>query len=87
MKTIFKYRIRITDEQAVSMPEGAQILTVQMQDRLPYLWAIVDTNAVNHDRVIEVLGTGNPIPKTGSRAYIGTVQERPYVWHVFERLP
>jgi hypothetical protein len=88
MRSIFKYPIQITDVQTLSMPEAAEILTVQIQDGVPCLWAIVDTQVVNQERVIEVFGTGRPLHQDMgiSRVYIGTVQERPFVWHVFERI-
>lgn len=38
-------------------------------------------------RVIEVLGTGHPLPdldEDQERAHIATVQDGPFVWHVFE---
>jgi len=83
MQKIFKYPIKITDIQTIWMPQFALILDVQVQAGVPCLWAMVAENAVPEKRVIEIIGTGNPIDP-GQRMYIGTFQDVPFVWHVFE---
>lgn len=85
-KTIWKFPLDITDLQPVRMPQGAQILSVQMQyDRL-VLWAVVDPEAKGELRTIEIIGTGNLV-NPASRQFIGTVQMNGglLVWHIFER--
>lgn len=87
MKTIWKYQIAIVDAQRVEMPEGAEILTAQFQDGFLCLWAMVDSSKQAKERVIEIFGTGNPIPPfVGVRSFIATAQQPnyPLVWHVFE---
>lgn len=88
MKTIWKFRLSITSPQRVEMPEGAEILTVQSQDGIACLWAMVDIQNANVPRYIEIHGTGNSIHESMAvnRKYIGTFQQPPFVWHVFERL-
>lgn len=44
MKTIYKYPLDVTDRQVIAMPEDAEILTVQVQNGKPMLWAVVDPN-------------------------------------------
>ena len=87
MKAIWKYPI-VTDSQRLAMPRGAEFLTVQRQGDLVCLWAIVDDSRLLEKRVIEVFGTGNPMPSDMGieRKYIGTFQQGPLVWHVFERI-
>jgi hypothetical protein len=85
MKTIYKYPFRIQDEQMLAMPEGAQILSVQMQGTIPTIWALVASEAPLKPRKIEVYGTGHEIVDLNSLQYLGTVQERGFVWHIFER--
>lgn len=82
--TIYKYPIDIRDEQLVKMPKDAKILTVQMQGDNPTLWALVDEKAEKEYRKIRIIGTGHPIPDADSLTYIGTIQERMFLWHVFE---
>lgn len=92
MHTIYKYPIEVTDVQYIEMPEGAKILTVQVQpDVGPCLWAEVEsTNKLAKRRII-VYGTGNPFlpDRDGTavvRHYIGTFMMRQgrLVWHVYE---
>ena len=87
MQTIWKFPIYVIDSQPVKMPKGAEILTVQLQGDQIYLWAMVDDGAKPETRIIEVFGTGNPIPVNmgTNRTFIGTFQSPPCVWHVFER--
>jgi hypothetical protein len=74
----------------VSMPPNAEVLCVQMQRDLPYLWALADfdTDEVE-DREFVCVGTGHPF--YGEGRYIGTFQMDDkifgiLVWHVFERV-
>ena len=56
------------------------------------MWAIVEPDAEREPRVIEVVGTGNPMPDVTdeglARCHIATVQtcQGRLVWHVFELL-
>lgn len=83
--TICKYQLSITDEQDIMVPEGAELLTAQLQGGALCLWALVNPAAPKQRRIIEIIGTGNPAP-AAERKYIATVQMAggSLVWHVFE---
>lgn len=81
--TIWKYELEITDRQTIQMPEGSQILSVANQNGKLCLWAIVSPANSDRDRVIEIIGTGNPM-RISNRKFIGTVVIDPFVRHVFE---
>ena len=68
------------------MPEGARLLTVQIQDGMPQLWALVDEKAPIIDRTIATYGTGNSLPDGYLGEYIGTYQfgGGALVFHVFD---
>ena len=87
-RAIWKFKLETTDTQSIEMPIGAKILTVQIQNQIPYLLALVDPVAEKEMRCIEVFGTGNRMAcKEGERKkYIGTYQlnEGAFVFHVFE---
>lgn len=83
-ETIYKYQIEVTDVQAVVMPEGARILSAQMQLGRLCLWAAVETANKPSARSIWVYGTGNPAFGMPGKRHIETVQDGPLVWHVFE---
>jgi hypothetical protein len=95
MRTIWKYELAETDVQMVSMPKGAVLLSVAgqpMTERgntirsgvFPMLWASVDPDAPKVDRVIAVVGTGNPGPELGDGVFVGSAICPPFVWHVFD---
>lgn len=56
------------------------VLAFQMQDDIPTIWIAVDEQKV--DRYFHLLGTGGKVPDNWD--YCGTVQERGFVWHLFE---
>lgn len=81
--TIYKYALEITDEQTITLPVGFKVLTVQMQDGQLHLWAMVSPKKPTITHTVFVVGTGNPCKHVADYDYIGTVQERGVVWHVF----
>jgi hypothetical protein len=83
MKTIYKYPIEITDEQTVSMPIGAQILSAQMQGTQLCIWVLVEVGNVNCNCRVRIFGTGNTVKLDGNWKFVDSVQERIFVWHVF----
>ena len=87
MKKIFKYTLKIDDEQEILMPFGAEILTVQVQNYQPQIWAIVNPDDIQPEvRKIRMIGTGHPIEQDFTGKYIGTFQlySGVIIFHVFE---
>lgn len=94
MKTVYKYRVPITDRPcALTMPIDARILHVAViregQGLLPapdvFFWAEVcveppPAGSACQTRVFQVFGTGEPV--IGS--YIGTALDRWIPWHLYE---
>jgi hypothetical protein len=80
-KVIYKYEV----DTIVVMPDKAEILTVQLQNGRPWIWAMVDTDEALVERNFNVIGTGWEIEEFNSK-YIATFQDGPMVWHVFEIL-
>lgn len=89
MKTIWKYELNFTEIQAIEMPDGAEILTVQTQRDVPMLWAMVDPEAPKVTRHIRTICTGQEFQKPVNLRYIGTSQicEGRLVYHVFVIMP
>ena len=83
---IFKYKLSITDEQTICLPQGSRILSVDNQDGVLTLWAMVNTDRPVEPRYIRIVGTGHEIADkaAASLEFIGTVLMDPFVWHVFE---
>jgi hypothetical protein len=86
--TIWKFPVELADRQVVRMPAGAALLTSQYQYGRLNLWAEVDPSADLEDRVIAIVGTGNPMPEAET-VHVATVQQMDgqLVWHVFEVKP
>lgn len=85
MLTIHKFPLHITDEQTVQMPGRHKLLSVAMQNTTLCMWAYVETDSAPTTVKITVVGTGNPFPhNVAPNDFIGSVQDGPFVWHVFE---
>lgn len=92
MKTIYKYHIKLGENDMVAMPRGAKILDVQTQDAVNVVgyaavaWFLVDTDQPAVDYQFDVIGTGHRIPAhISDQDYLGTFQTSggAFVWHVF----
>jgi len=84
MKTIFKYQLEVRGDQLVTMPAGAQPLSVQVQHGAPCLWVLVDPTAGSHVYIVSTYGTGHPIPADPGK-FVDTYQleDGDLVFHVF----
>ena len=61
-QTVYKYPLRITDIQKVSLPKGAKILCIKNQKEVICLWALVNPDETEfEDAVLRCVGTGHPI--------------------------
>ncbi len=84
MKTIWKYKLD-SGYTFLEMPEGADLLSVQVQDDEWTLWARVDPDAQTVKREVFVCGTGKEILEDGeSTPHIETIQQDGFVWHFFD---
>jgi len=91
MRAVFKYEVPIGDHVSISLPKGAQILSVQAQGDTPYLWALVDPDQPMIERQFRFAGTGHPITEAPmTLSHVGTFQffklENRLVFHLFEIL-
>lgn len=97
MKTIFKTPLRpgVTFHE-FTLPPGAKPLCLQVQERVPTVWWLVDRRTakmmvdselsekdflrMENYRVV-VVGTGHDVEDRWQ--YLGTWQETVFVWHAF----
>ena len=84
-QTIWKYPLAITDEQLLDMPEGAQLLTVQVQGDQLVLWAQVCPDHPTVNRRIVIFGSAHPMDCAYGK-YVATVQTGSLVLHVYDGL-
>jgi len=85
MKTIWKFPVEVADSFGLDMPVGAEVLSVQVQNGTPMIWATVDDGLMRERRMFAVRGTGHYMSETESR-FVGTFQlpELGLVFHLFE---
>ena len=86
IRQVWKFPLALRYQQAVSMPRGARILTVQMQEEALCLWALCNIQSEPRSRVIAILATGESAPGMCDLKYISSFQQRggEYVFHAFE---
>lgn len=89
MKQVWKYPIEPSTPLIISMPEGAEVIRVDVQPQrgydVPCMWAVVDITAPLKDREFWVLGTGHPFPLDLTLVHLGSFSlEGPLEFHVFE---
>lgn len=81
MKVIWKYPI-IPSPFTLELPDGAEILHIDIQVHRPFLWVLVDPSAPKRRYEFRIYGTGQEITLDNLR-YIATFQQAGFVWHVF----
>jgi len=87
-KTIWKFELDIKVKQEIELPLNYEILTLQTQNGMPYIWVLVDPHKPRETEIFEIYGTGCPIHYDMGidREYVGTWQEKGglLVWHLFK---
>jgi len=81
--TILKYPLNIQDSITLKMSKKASILSLQMQDSIPCIWALIDPEEELENRNFKCYRTGDDLILKSQR-YVGTLQFYPCVWHLFE---
>lgn len=81
-KRIWKYRLSLCEAQSFDVPFEFNVLCVQEQDAAICCWAEVSGEDAYQTATFTIVGTGHTVPMMAGK-YIGTVQQGPYVWHVY----
>lgn len=69
--TIFKYQMPVLEQFTMKLPKAAQIIRMESQGGMFWLWAVVDTRAPDEERHFHAFKTGAPIPSHLDLAYVG----------------
>lgn len=93
---IWKYPLRLEDEQIVEMPLGSVLLHAERvvipngQGRIleggiyMWIWAQVYTKALlDGKRRILIRGTGQPFDGT-EKKYVCSVRDGDFIWHIYD---
>lgn len=89
-KEVWKFPLTpsLQDHIKIRMPKGAEILTFQVQNHIPCIWALVYPDAPLVERRFWFVGTGHPLKEVSKTTYIGTIQleDGALIFHLFEEL-
>jgi hypothetical protein len=93
MRTIYKYPIKIVDQQTITSPQAYRTIITPPKIRhvgldpqgQPCVWVEVDTDLAPHTWELFVVGTGNEIPDQAGLVSVGSFVAGPFVWHVYVR--
>ena len=87
-RQIWKYTLRdlTPGKSVISMPKGAEILSVHIQELSgePRLWAQADPENDLVEHAIYIAWTGRDFNIKGLKRFLGTLQYRGLVWHIFD---
>lgn len=71
--TVWKLPLPVEDAPVLTLPKGARLLRVAVQDKLLHLWALVDPAAPRVGRWLRVMETGHELLGPSSAPYVGAV--------------
>lgn len=90
MEVIWKYKVRVIDEDQIVVPRGARIIAASWPlgmsgDTEFWVWARVDPKELKVLLTVRVYGTGHEVSEPQSN-YVATLVDRNLglVWHVFQ---
>lgn len=88
IRAIYKYPLPLTGvPSSLDLPVGSRVLTAQMQGGNLFIWAEVDPEAPIESRFFRIFATGLHHGVDFSRyLYLATIQDGPFVWHVYEMM-
>ena len=82
-RVIWKFPLDVCREQEIGLHRVHDLLTIQVQNGQPTLWAMVHPETKPLSVMIRCYGTGNGNPLPDDE-YIGTVQLDGFVWHYYK---
>jgi len=83
---IYKQVLELTQLQEFELPEYTEILSVQFQGTQLVMWYKFNEAVIQRKVLyeIQIVGTGQSFEQNEFN-YICSVQQGPFVWHIFER--
>lgn len=72
-QTICKYQIEVACDLTLSLPRGAEFLTLQAQHEAGRIWFLVDPAAPLEPHQFHFFPTGFPIKQPESLMYLGSI--------------
>ena len=82
-RTIWKYELKVTDHQVIKIPINFKILSCKVHHGELCLWCLIHPDNIVGEMIIDIYGTGHPLPRRNLGTHIDTVIDGAKVWHVF----
>lgn len=85
-KSVWKFPLKVADEQIIEVPSGAEPLKAEMQNGELCLWMLVDTDVSFCRKKVHIHGTGHKVDDTIDRSdYVDSfmMHDGALVFHVF----
>lgn len=70
-KVIFKYQMPVLERFTMKLPVGAEIIRMEDQGGMFWLWAVVDTNAPLEERYFHAYKTGAAMDGEANLKFVG----------------
>lgn len=70
-RVIFKYQMPVLEHFTMQLPQGAEIIRMEDQGGMFWLWAVIDTEAPVEEREFYAFKTGAKIPDGLRLRYLG----------------
>lgn len=70
-RVIFKYQMPVLEQFTMKLPAGAEIIRMEDQGGMFWLWAVVNTEAPLEDRRFRAFKTGAKMPDGVALRYLG----------------
>src|SRR5262249_11130168 len=70
-RVIFKYQMPVLETFTMKLPKGAEIIRVQDQGGMFWMWAVVRTDVPDEERKFHAFKCGGKIPDDLSLKYVG----------------
>ena len=70
-RVIFKYQMPVLERFTMDLPAGAEIIRMEDQGGMFWLWAVVDTNAPMETRHFHAYKTGAAMDPDANLKYVG----------------
>lgn len=70
-KVIFKYQMPVLEQFTMRLPLGAEIIRMDNQDGMFWLWAVVDTRKPDEVRKFHTVKCGGNVPENKNLVYRG----------------
>lgn len=70
-KVIYKYQMPVLEHFTMKLPKGAEIIRMEDQGGMFWLWAVVDTEVEDEERSFYAFKCGGEIPRHLELEYVG----------------